>query len=295
MFVLSALCRCGHTHGQSKIISPSTIQNQHRHLPRRKDLSCQHGPPAALPSTLKHGTVHALIFRVFRQPFASHILRRADVHKSTPQKATVIAHALAMSVGVRMDPLLTCAGRRPAAVALVPVPRLQHGKEKTAYSRCSYSHQQHQRAVLQPSFLSTSRNAEKRRGTVSQQCHNPRTHVGSTREDTQTTSDTLHMSSEHHSDTPRHAKQKYSSLHAPPHTIAYSMHHARQQLTRGQTNVLRIIVIHVLQWEANKRDELPNNKRVPRLAASQRNAATQMNSVLMPSASHLLPQKLQEN
>ncbi|KAF5215226.1 hypothetical protein ECC02_012096 [Trypanosoma cruzi] len=65
------------------------------------------------------------------------------------------------------------------------------------------------------------------------------------------------------------------------------MHHARQQPTCRQTNVLRISVIHVLQWEVNKRDEPPNPKRVPRLAASQRNAATQMNSVLMPSTSHL--------
>ncbi|RNC51586.1 hypothetical protein TcCL_ESM11279 [Trypanosoma cruzi] len=72
--------------GSSKFISPSTIQNQHGHPSRRKDLSCQHGPPAALPSTPKHGTVHALIFLVFRQPFGPHILRRAGDHKSTPQK-----------------------------------------------------------------------------------------------------------------------------------------------------------------------------------------------------------------
>ncbi|RNC52496.1 hypothetical protein TcCL_ESM10264 [Trypanosoma cruzi] len=147
--------------GSSKIASPSTIQNQHRHPSRRKVLSCQHGLPAALPSTLKHGTVHAPIFLVCSQPFASHILRWADVHKSTPQKATVIAQALAMSVCACMDPLLTRAGRQPAAGALVPVHRLQHGKEKTAYSRCTYSHQQHQHAGRQPSFLSTSRNAEK--------------------------------------------------------------------------------------------------------------------------------------
>ncbi|KAF8303604.1 hypothetical protein TcYC6_0038030 [Trypanosoma cruzi] len=147
--------------GSSKIISPSTIQNQHRHPSRRKYLSCQHGLPAAVPSTLKHGTVHAPIFLVCSQPFASHILRWADVHKSTSQKATVIAHALAMSVGVCMDPLLTRAGRQPAAGALVPVHRHQHGKEKTAHSRCTYSHQQHQHAGRQPSFLSTSRNAEK--------------------------------------------------------------------------------------------------------------------------------------
>ncbi|ESS62875.1 hypothetical protein TCDM_09383 [Trypanosoma cruzi Dm28c] len=147
--------------GSSKITSSSTIQNQHRHPSQRKDLSCQHGPPAALPSTLKHGTVHALIFLVCSQPFASHILQWADAHKSTQQKATVIAHALAMDVGVCMDPLLTRAGRQPAAGVLVPVHRLQHGKEKTAYSRCTYSHRQHQHAGRQPSFLSTSRNAEK--------------------------------------------------------------------------------------------------------------------------------------
>ncbi|RNC39738.1 hypothetical protein TcCL_NonESM10868 [Trypanosoma cruzi] len=110
---------------------------------------------------MKHGTVHALIFLVCSQPFASRILRRADVHKSTPQNATVIAQSLAMSVGVCMDPLLTRAGRQPAAGALVPFHRLQHGKEKVAYSRCTYSHQQHQHAGRQPSFLSTSRNAEK--------------------------------------------------------------------------------------------------------------------------------------
>ncbi|KAF5215564.1 hypothetical protein ECC02_011729 [Trypanosoma cruzi] len=197
--------------GSSKIFPPSTIQNQHQHPSRRKDLSCQHGLPVALPSTLKHGIVHALIFLVLSQPFASHIPRWADVHKSTPQKATVITQALAMSVCVCMDPLLTRAGRQPAAGALVPVRRLQHGEEKMANSSCTYSHRQCQHAGRQPSLLSTSRNAEKRRGIISQQCHNPRTHVGSTREDTQITNNTLHMSSEHHSDTPRYAKQKYSS------------------------------------------------------------------------------------
>ncbi|KAF5214087.1 hypothetical protein ECC02_008747 [Trypanosoma cruzi] len=116
--------------GSSKITSPSTIQNQHRHPSRRKDLSCQHGLPVALPSTLKHGIVHALIFLVCSQPFVPHIPRWAGVHKSTPQKATVTAHALAMSVCVCMDPLLTRAGRQPAAGALVPVHRLQHGKRK---------------------------------------------------------------------------------------------------------------------------------------------------------------------
>ncbi|RNE97181.1 hypothetical protein TcG_12689 [Trypanosoma cruzi] len=146
--------------GSSKITSPSVIQNQHRHPSRRKDLSCQHGPPVALPSTLKHGTVHALIFLVCSQPFASHIPRWAEVHKSKPKKATVIAQALAMSVCVCMNPLLTRAGRQSAVGALVPVHRLQHGKGKTAYSRCSYSHQQHKHAGRQPSFLSTSRNAE---------------------------------------------------------------------------------------------------------------------------------------
>ncbi|RNF01509.1 hypothetical protein TcG_11671 [Trypanosoma cruzi] len=157
-----ALCRSGHTHGQQQnyftLDDPKSTPTA---LATQKDLSCQHGPPAAPPSTLKHGTVHALILLLCSQPFASHILQWADVHKSTQQKATVIAHALAMDVGVCMDPLLTRAGRQPAAGALVPVHRLQHGKEKMAHSRCTHSHQQHQHAGRQPSFLSTSRNAEK--------------------------------------------------------------------------------------------------------------------------------------
>ncbi|RNE98666.1 hypothetical protein TcG_12279 [Trypanosoma cruzi] len=78
----------------------------------------------------KHSTVHALIFLACSQPLGSHIPRWADIHKSTPQKATVIAQALAMSVCACMDRLLTRAGRQPAAGALVPVHRLQHGKRK---------------------------------------------------------------------------------------------------------------------------------------------------------------------
>ncbi|RNF06015.1 hypothetical protein TcG_10539, partial [Trypanosoma cruzi] len=124
--------------GSNKIISPSTIQNQHRHPSRRKHLSCQHGPPVALQSTLKHGAVHAIILLVCSQPFASHILQWADAQKCTPQKAAVVAQALATSIGLCMDPALTRAGRQPAASALVPVHRLQHGKEKMAYSRCTY-------------------------------------------------------------------------------------------------------------------------------------------------------------
>ncbi|RNC39806.1 hypothetical protein TcCL_NonESM10797 [Trypanosoma cruzi] len=84
----------------------------------------------------------------------------------TPTKARHKSHCDRTSscderLRVCMDPLLTRAGRQPAAAALVPVHRLQHGKEKTANSSCTYSHQQHQHAGRQPSFLSTSRNAEK--------------------------------------------------------------------------------------------------------------------------------------
>ncbi|EKF99910.1 hypothetical protein TCSYLVIO_009164, partial [Trypanosoma cruzi] len=128
---VSALCRSGHKHGQQQnrltLDDPKSTPTA---LATQKDLSCQHGLPVAPPSTPKHGTVHALIFLVCSQPFASHILQWADVHKSTPQKATVIAQALAMGVGVCMDPLLTRAGRQSAAGALVPVHRLQHGKRK---------------------------------------------------------------------------------------------------------------------------------------------------------------------
>ncbi|EKG01211.1 hypothetical protein TCSYLVIO_007800, partial [Trypanosoma cruzi] len=96
------------------------------------------------------------------------------------------------------------------------------------------------------------------------------------------------MSSKHHSDTPRHAKQKYSSPQCTsPHNQIVHAPRTAAAHTR-QTNVPRISVIQMLQWEVNKRDERPKPKRVPRLAASQRNAATQMNSVLMPSTSHLL-------
>ncbi|RNC42104.1 hypothetical protein TcCL_NonESM08273 [Trypanosoma cruzi] len=136
-----------------------------------------------------------------------------------------------------MDSLLTRAGRQPAAGALVPVHRLQHGKEKMAYSRCTYSHQQHQHAGRQPSFLSTSRNAEKCRGAVSQQCHNP-AHMSAPPEKThkpQTTPSTCHPNIiPTYRDTPN---RSIRHPNAPPHTITWSMHHARQQPTRGQTNV----------------------------------------------------------
>ncbi|RNC43958.1 hypothetical protein TcCL_NonESM06345 [Trypanosoma cruzi] len=194
--------------GSSKIISPSTTQNQHRHPSRRKDLSCQHGLPAALPSTLKHGTVHALIFLVCSQPFASHILRWADVHKSTPQKATVIAQAIAMSVCVCMHPLLTRASKQPAAGALVPVHRLQHGKRKwpipdaliptssantLVASRHSSAH---------PEMLKSDGELSASNATIPAHMSAPpeKTH--------KTTNNTPHKSSKHHSSILRHAKQK---------------------------------------------------------------------------------------
>ncbi|RNC43653.1 hypothetical protein TcCL_NonESM06680 [Trypanosoma cruzi] len=94
-----------------------------------------------------------------------------------------------------------------------------------------------------------------------------------------------------HRDTPNRSVRHPN---APPHTITWSMHHARQQPTRGQTNVPRISGLHVLRWEVNKRDGQPKPKRVPRLAASQRNAATQMNSVLIALNLPPSPQKLQK-
>ncbi|ESS55966.1 hypothetical protein TCDM_12535 [Trypanosoma cruzi Dm28c] len=58
-------------------------------------------------------------------------------------------------------------------------------------------------------------------GKVTRNCQpatpQSRTHVGSTREDTQTINNTIHMSPKHHSDTPRHANQKYSSLQCTTH------------------------------------------------------------------------------
>ncbi|RNC33883.1 hypothetical protein TcCL_Unassigned03382 [Trypanosoma cruzi] len=173
-----------------------------------------------------------------------------------------------------MDPLLTRAGRQPAAGALVPVHRLQHGKEKMAHSRCSYSHQQHQHAGRQPSFLSTSRNTEKWRGTVIQQCHNP-PHTSAPPEKTQITNNTLHMIPEHHFDTPRHAKQKYSSLQrTSPHNRIVHEPRTAAAHTRSNKSSSDQCYPRAAVGSKQKR-QLSNPKRVPRLVEIQRNAATQ--------------------
>ncbi|EAN93983.1 hypothetical protein Tc00.1047053511077.150 [Trypanosoma cruzi] len=102
----------------------------------------------------------------------------------------------------------------------------------------------------------------------------------------------------------------------PPHFILTSFRHtaARQtevfvtQRTSSHNHIVhapRTAAAHTRsdkcspdQWYpraavgSKQKGQLPNPKRVPRLAATQRNAATQMNSVLMPSASQLLPQEL---
>ncbi|RNC40865.1 hypothetical protein TcCL_NonESM09625 [Trypanosoma cruzi] len=116
-----------------------------------------------------------------------------------------------------MDPPLTRAGRQPAAGALVPVHRLQHGKRKwpipdaliptsstntLVASRHSSAH---------PGMLKSDVELSASSATIPHTCRlHQRRH---------TNHNTPHMSSEHHSNTPRHAKQKHSSLHAPPHTI----------------------------------------------------------------------------
>ncbi|EKF29254.1 hypothetical protein MOQ_006972 [Trypanosoma cruzi marinkellei] len=234
---VSALCRSGHTHtGSSKITSSSTVQNQHRYPSPRKDLSCQHGPPVALPSTLKHGTVHALIFLVVSQPFASHILRRAEVHKSTPQRATAIAQALAMGACV-------CAWIRCSHVlagSLQPVPSCQFigfCTEKRKWlipdaliptsstntlvaSRHSSAH---------PGMLKSDVELSANNATIPAHMSAPpeKTHKSQT-----TPFTCLTGIIPIHRDTPN---RSIRHANAPPHTITQSMHHARQQLTRGQT------------------------------------------------------------
>ncbi|ESS62419.1 hypothetical protein TCDM_09914 [Trypanosoma cruzi Dm28c] len=216
-----ALCRSGHTHGQQQNhftlnnpkSTPTSLATQRSQLPARA--SCR----SAIDAETRH-SARTYFPRGHSAVCFTHssVGRRSQKHAT---KATVIAQSLATSVGMCMDPLLTNAGRQPAAGALVPVHRLQHGKEKTAYSRCTYSHRQHQHAGRQPSFLSTSRNAEKRRGAVRQQCHNP-AHISAPPEKKhklQKIPSTCHPNA-----IPTHRDM-------PTRSIRHSMHHARQQLT----------------------------------------------------------------
>ncbi|EAN90085.1 hypothetical protein Tc00.1047053503587.6 [Trypanosoma cruzi] len=198
-----------------------------------------------------------------------------------------------MSVCVCLDPLLTRAGRQPAAGALVPLHRLQHGKEKMAHSRCTYSHQQHQHAGRPPSFLSTSRNAERWRGTVSQQRHNP-AHMSAPPERTHKPQKTP----PHDFRTSfRHTATRQTEVFVTPCTSPHNhiVHASRTAAAHTRSN--KCSPDHCYPRAAvgsKQKGQLPNPKRVPRLAAIQRNAATQMNSVLVPSASHFLPQKAQK-
>ncbi|EKG06660.1 hypothetical protein TCSYLVIO_002229 [Trypanosoma cruzi] len=110
------------------------------------------------------------------------------------------------------------------------------------------------------------------------------TNVGSTREDTQTTNNTLHMSPERHSDTPRHANRKYSSLHAP----RTSASHTRQNKCSSD------------QWPPRA---AVGSKQKRRAARHQKSATTGRNSTershtneFTPNALSLppSPQKLQK-
>ncbi|ESS55658.1 hypothetical protein TCDM_12855 [Trypanosoma cruzi Dm28c] len=125
-------------------------------------------------------------------------------------------------------------------------------------------------------------------GKVTRSCQpatpQPRTHFGSTREDTQTINNTLHMSSKNHSDTPRHANQKYSSLHAPRTAAA----HTRQNKCSSD------------QWPPRA---AVGSKQKRRTARPQKSATTGRNSTershtneFTPNALSLppSPQKLQK-
>ncbi|RNC40864.1 hypothetical protein TcCL_NonESM09624, partial [Trypanosoma cruzi] len=60
------------------------------------------------------------------------------------------------------------------------------------------------------------------------------------------------------------------------------MHHARQQLTRGQTNVPRISGLHLLRWEVKKR----------RAAKPQKSATTGRNSTERSHSNEFSPDAL---
>ncbi|RNC51260.1 hypothetical protein TcCL_ESM11641 [Trypanosoma cruzi] len=97
-----------------------------------------------------------------------------------------------------------------------------------------------------------------------------RTHVGSTREDTQTTITT--PSTFHPNIIPTHRDTPNRSIrhsNAPPHTIKYSTHHALQHVDKTDPKNICLDGCELLQWKVNKRDELPNTKK---------NAATGRNS-----------------
>ncbi|EKF29263.1 hypothetical protein MOQ_006962, partial [Trypanosoma cruzi marinkellei] len=91
--------------------------------------------------------------------------------------------------------------------------------------------------------------------------------------------------------TPTHCDMPNRTIHHSMHRLTQSNSpcttHGSSSHTSKQTSALRTSVIHVLRWEVNKTDGLPNPKRVPRLAACQRNAATQ--NEFSPNALSLPP------
>ncbi|RNC36769.1 hypothetical protein TcCL_Unassigned00237 [Trypanosoma cruzi] len=214
----SALCRSGHTHGQQQNhftlddpkSTPTSLATQRSQLPARA--SCR----SAIDAETRH-SARTYFPRVQSAVCFTHSStdRRSQKHAT---KATVIAQALATSVGVCMDPLPTRAGRQPQPVPScqfigsstekrkrpIPDALIPTGSTNTLVaSRHSSAH---------PGMLKSDVELSASNATIP-------AHMSAPPEKTQITNNTLHMSSEHHSNTPRHAKQKYSSLHAPPHTI----------------------------------------------------------------------------
>ncbi|EKG01141.1 hypothetical protein TCSYLVIO_007875 [Trypanosoma cruzi] len=202
---VSALCRSGHTHGQQQNhftlddpkSTPTSLATQRSQLPARA--SCR----SAINAETRH-SAHTYFPR--GQPLGSHIPRWADAHKSHRDRASSCDERRCVHGSAAHTCWQAACSRCPRASPSAPARKRENGPfpmhlfPPAAQTRWSP-------AVI-PQHIQECRK-------VTWNCQpampQPRTHVGSTREETQIKKNTLHMSSEHHSDTPRHAKQKCSS------------------------------------------------------------------------------------
>ncbi|RNF04358.1 hypothetical protein TcG_10798 [Trypanosoma cruzi] len=158
---VSALCRSGHTHGQQQNhftlddpkSTPTSLATQTSQLPARAscrsaiDAETRHSArnyfPRVQPAVcFTHSSMGRLSQKHATKGHCDRT-RSCDEHRCVHGSAAHTCWQAACS-------------RCPRASSSAPA-----RKEKTAYSSCTYSHQQHQHAGRQPSFLSTSRNAEK--------------------------------------------------------------------------------------------------------------------------------------
>ncbi|ESS62640.1 hypothetical protein TCDM_09695 [Trypanosoma cruzi Dm28c] len=209
---VSALCRSGHTHGQQQNhfnlddpkSTPTALAAQRSQLPARA--SCR----SAIDAETRHSA------RTYSPRVQSAVCFTHSSMGRRPQKHATKGHCdRTRSCDERRcvhgSAAHTCwqaaCSRCPRASPSAPARKRENGPfpmhlfPPAAPTRWSP-------AVI-PQHIQECRKVTRSCQTAMPQS---RTHVGSSREDTQTTNNTLHMSSEHHCGTPQNAKQKYSSL-----------------------------------------------------------------------------------